>query len=326
MITNSMSSLGRTICLSLVLACLATAAGCSDFGFDKKKIPWFGEKDDEPGTPTRVVAIWKDAVLHRPNETSMRGFGGRLMFYDGRSEDPIKVDGDVVVYAFDEDGRRRSDAKPDRKYVFTREQLGEHYSKSDIGHSYSLWVPWDEAGGPQKKISLIARFKPVGGSTVISEQASSMLPGVTPLVDFDSSRPNVPADSRTNVSGEVRPVGYDAVISDPGQASDETSTEKRMNTHTIELPPRFGRATPSAAMLHADPTPTRGSTVRRTTTVLPASSPSSPAQTDRPSAEPAPQASTSRSARFAPAISRAPAAPIARPALDRRPSPLLPAK
>lgn len=324
MITIATSPRGRKFCLTILLACLATAAGCSDFGLNKKTFPWFGDKEDEPRTPTRVVAIWKDAVLHRPGEESMRGFGGRLMFYEGPSEEPIKVDGDVVVYAFDENGRRRSDTKPDRKYVFTREQFERHYSKSDIGHSYSLWVPWDEAGGPQKKISLIVRFTPVGGSTVISEQASSMLPGVTPLADADSSRTKKMAETPAAAPGDVQPVAYDEVVGNVAEPARQQPEQKQMNTHTIALPPRFGRATPSAAVQHDTGTPTRGAVPRRAAIVPQASPASSSVQTDRPSAEP--QALPSRSARFAPAVSRAPASPIARPALDRRTSPLPPVK
>ena len=57
-----------------------------------------------------------------------------------------------------------------------------HYSKSKLGHSYSVWLPWDETGGPQKEISLIARFTPEKGGVVVGEQTKQMLPGKTQII------------------------------------------------------------------------------------------------------------------------------------------------
>ena len=101
------------------------------------------------------------------------------MFYNGEKPEPVKVEGTLTVYLFDETNRDPNNLKPDRKYVFTKEQLPSHYSKSKLGHSYSVWLPWDEVGGPQKEVSLIARFTPDKGGVVIGEQNKQMLPGKT---------------------------------------------------------------------------------------------------------------------------------------------------
>jgi hypothetical protein len=98
--------------------------------------------DDKSEKPDRVIALWSDTILTRSDTPPVRGFGGRLMFYEGKKEKPVKVDGVLVVYAFDEGGRDPNSARPDRKYVITAEQLPAHYSKSKIGHSYSVWIPW----------------------------------------------------------------------------------------------------------------------------------------------------------------------------------------
>ena len=105
--------------------------------------------------------------------------GGRLMFYEKEGE-PIKVEGTLVVYAFDENGRDPGSARPDRKYIVTQQQLPAHYSKSKIGHSYSVWIPWDEVGGVQKEISLIVRFEPKNGAAIVGEQRRLLLPGKPP--------------------------------------------------------------------------------------------------------------------------------------------------
>jgi len=185
----------RIACRLLSLAvCLGMASGCSTW--DLKKASFWPLGGDKPGTPDKIVAIWTDTVLYKSNQTPGRGFGGRLMFYQGKNEQPIKVDGSIVVYAFDETNRAPGNSRPDRKYVFTPDQIPSHYSKSKIGHSYSLWLPWDEVGGPQKEITLVVRFEPKGeAGVVMGEPSRQLLPGMTTGAAQEASK--LPAQGAT---------------------------------------------------------------------------------------------------------------------------------
>jgi hypothetical protein len=158
---------------------LLTLAGCSTWGMPKS-MPWPLGSDDSPTTPAQVVVVWTDAVQHQVNQPPIRGFGGRIMFYDGKSEKPVKVDGTLAIYAFDESGRDPNNARPDRKFVYPPEKLPSHYSKSQIGHSYSIWVPWDKAGGIRKEVTLITRFLPKNGAPVVCDCVRQVLPGEAP--------------------------------------------------------------------------------------------------------------------------------------------------
>ena len=134
-----------------------------------------------PGPVTTVVAAWGPAVSNE--DKPMRGFGGRVYFYDSDLNRPVKIDGTVVVYAFDEEGRAPKDSKPTEGFVFDTKTLNSKgvYKKSKVGHSYNLWIPWDASGpeGQAKKISLIVRYIPKEGkgSSVASSQATAYLPG-----------------------------------------------------------------------------------------------------------------------------------------------------
>ncbi len=141
-------------------------------------MPWPFHKDEPVGKPDKVVAIWTDTVATTAGQPPVRGFGGRLMFFEGNNDLPVKVEGTLIVYVFDETNRDPGNAKPDCKYVFTPEQLPKHYSKTKLGqHSYSFWIPWDLVGGFQKHFTLIVRFEPKNGPPVIGEQCKEMLPG-----------------------------------------------------------------------------------------------------------------------------------------------------
>ena len=135
-----------------------------------------------PGPITTVVATWEPAVSN--GNQPMRGFGGRVYFYDQEKNRPVKIDGTVVVYTFDEGGRLPGDSKPTEGFVFDAKTLNSKgvYKKSKmVGHSYNLWIPWDAAGpeGQAKKVSLIVRYIPKEGqgASVVSSQATAYLPG-----------------------------------------------------------------------------------------------------------------------------------------------------
>lgn len=131
-----------------------------------------------PEVPTRIVSTWTDTVLQRAGKPPQRGFGGRIVFFNRETEDPLRVDGQLIVYAYDESDRKPHETHPTRKYVFPKEEFARHESESQLGPSYSVWIPWDDVGGDIKHISLIARFDPDGANYVMGEQTKHLLPGV----------------------------------------------------------------------------------------------------------------------------------------------------
>jgi hypothetical protein len=223
-----------------------------------KATPW-GDDGPEEGTPVRLVGTWTDTVLHQSGKAPQRGFGGRLIFYGEDSNDPILVDGQLVVYAFDETNREPTDNKPTRRYVFPPDQVARRMSQSELGPSYSFWLPWDEAGGPQTEVSLIARFQPKDGAVVIGEQTRHLLPGE--LAQGGAAADNKPSKLPEGIPMRPRAPGTDQLSGVPGRpqlssaapnatsggegvqlASYEAATapsQRRMITTSISLPDSF---------------------------------------------------------------------------------------
>lgn len=252
--------------LSCLVVCLAMASGCSSWNI-RKSLPWpLGE--EKAGKPDKVVAVWTDTVLYQANQTPERGFGGRLMFYEGKKETPVKAEGSIVVYAFDETNRDAGNAKPDRKYIFTPEQLAARYSKSKIGHSYSIWIPWDAVGGVQKDISLIVRLEPKnGGAVVIGKPSRQLLPGEKtpgkdgPQLAVAGAATQIPAVPPA--AAPVQQASYNAPALQPCGSTDSQPPQRRMTTVTIPMPAEMaaGGATalgPSTATSQAPATATPG--------------------------------------------------------------------
>lgn len=262
--------------LLALLPILALAmAGCSSL--DLPEAPKWPGSEDKVQIPNRMVDVWTDDILHQAGQPSKRGFGGRFMFYNNESEEPIKVDGRLTVYLFDDRCEDPLKEKPIHKFVFPIETFQKHYSKSDLGHSYSFWLPVDEVGGVEKRLTIIARFDPKVGAKVLSKPSTCVLPGrpaddspTSPLVQRFQTR-----QYTKDANGAVRQVAYEeGVRGDPGV---EQPVSSGLTTATINLSPDFtrqiGEAPSPSASGNLPATP--GSTLVPGQTPVPTATPAS---------------------------------------------------
>ena len=115
----------------------------------------------------------------QPGQPPTRGFGGRLYFYNAKDK-TVPVEGQLVVYAYDDSADGTPAKSPSRKFGFTPEQFTQHYSPTELGASDSVWIPWDELGGVRKSITLLPVFTSSSGQVVMGEQSINVLPGKAP--------------------------------------------------------------------------------------------------------------------------------------------------
>lgn len=334
---------------SAVVACLAATllAGCSKFDFDmSRNIPWGAGGDGVMQPPMKVVAVWTDTVLTQGLTPATRGFGGRVMFYAVEGGKPIKVSGTLTVYAFDETDRDIESTKPDRKFVFTPEQFEKHYSKSALGHSYSVWLPWDAAGGSLREISLLVRFQPTSGSTVVSDPSKQHLPGPR-AEELAPTAKRAPAAATAPVQTAAQPqspsgvqqVSYEqplgaapaidaSAVTMNGTPTGETLTlpaaPRRMTTTTIAIPngPQSRRSTtwgqPSTAP-QTTPAAYGPAATFEARSAFPAGAPLPAPQLSPGAQQQAPQTSEQSSTHYGPRRLRPLGSPIARLERDHVP-------
>jgi len=211
----------RTVWL-LTASLLAGTPGCAQWHFPES----FSFRKSTPlAAPDRVVPMWTDTVLYEPGQPGVRGFGARLYFYGSDEKTPIKVDGTLIVYAFDANDPARMPI-PEKKFIFTPEQLAKHHSKTSLGDSYSIWIPWDEVGGPTRQLSLVTRFESSVGGSIVTDPARKLLSGIDP----DS----VAAEGSSNERAA-------RVSFETGDASPTTNAEEVMPSISIDVPPSFSR-------------------------------------------------------------------------------------
>ncbi len=141
------------------------------------RMPWANNDEANPEpypNPVKIAATWTPDTLVQTGRTPTRGFGGRIFFYDEKSR-PVPVDGTLIVHGFDDAATTQEDRI--KRFEFTPEQFTRHFSQSDLGASYSVWIPWDAIGGQQRRISLVTSFRTAAGGTVQGVPATVLLPG-----------------------------------------------------------------------------------------------------------------------------------------------------
>lgn len=300
-------------CYFLVASLLMGGTGCSISDFKPSKMfsldnTWpFGDEIEE-GTPVRVVGAWTDTVLTKQGEKPQRGFGGRLAFYDHDNEKSIMVDGELVVYAFNEMGRDPTNNKPTRRYVFPADQMKLRMSESELGATYSFFLPWDEAGGPKAEVSLICRFQPKKGALVVGEQTKHRLPGPEPVADANGNYqasplpegvPSRPAQqtleslqSQRPLPGGAQQASYQAPAEpqpiSPALAAEAIQPAKQMTVTSISLPDNFQLRDVAAAARSTTPAVSAPSPTNQPVQQFraPAAQPPMPAATQQPAAYP----------------------------------------
>lgn len=190
--SNINRPLASLIALAIIAACMILTVGCAGSGpkfASNWKMPW-SKKDKVPEpypNPTKMAVTWTPDTLVQSGRTPTRGFGGRLFFYDEKVR-AVPVEGELTVHAFAEN--------PDgsvgevKRYQFTSEQFTQHFSQSDLGASYSIWIPWDAVGGDQMRVSLVPSFRAAKGNLVQGETALVGLPGKRREVESIAKRPD----------------------------------------------------------------------------------------------------------------------------------------
>ena len=238
--------LRRSVGLILILSSLAGCSSMRDRATtiaDKGKnlVDWTEDpKAIAERQPRSLVAIWSESVIHGADQTPTRGLGARIYFYNSNHK-TVKAEGELTVYGYDDDVKRDS-PEPDRKFVFPADQLEKHYSESEFGPSYSVWVPWDAVGGPQTAVSVIPVFKTAEGEVLVGSQTRNVLPGKK-----DKTTQGFALKHRREPlhQADIQQTSYDAASRYPVVAlpepEDDTSGEPSVRTSTIEVPASMRR-------------------------------------------------------------------------------------
>lgn len=219
----------RSICrnrLMVALCFVFVSPGCGSLKLATPRLTF----DDAPAEPpAKMIPVWSDTVMSRPGQRGVRGLGGRIVFYGRETDEPVQVNGSLIVYGWD-DTQGNVSQTPDRKYVVTPEELASHLSQSTIGDSYSIWIPWDHAGSQHKRVTIVAKYVGQDGVELASTPQRVVLPGPVPeLLSQAQQKQARPIEKRTQP--KVQQAGYftkpNRVIAEREHSAEATSPSGR---------------------------------------------------------------------------------------------------
>ncbi len=194
-------------CLLLLLAAFS---GCSSLHkpslFKRSNFVEAGPKNPV----VDVVCLWEPAEGRGLDSLPTRGFAGQLLFLTRGSAEPAKVDGEIRVYVFDDQGPVDEQSKPIHQYDFKGQALSQYLCETNMGAAYQLFIPYPRKGTLEAKCALRVRFTPAdGGSPVYSKMADLTLPGAKPKEMADSWQPQRRRSHTAagNLTGEPPAIG-----------------------------------------------------------------------------------------------------------------------
>jgi hypothetical protein len=245
----------RRICpICCGLAYMLTSIGCTTLTSNLQSVndalPWNAETAKTrklESTPVRIAAVWTHDVVNVPGGKPVQGFGGRIYFYNYEQK-AIQVHGELVVFTFDDtDASQQAmpNRTPDRKFVFRADQLQTHLSDSELGPSYSFWIPWQEFGGEQRLISLVPVFMPNEGRNVTGHFSKTSLPGK------HAPRPNAQSQDQIVATRRATPGFQSKTISREHYPDNLNST---VHTTTFAVPQNLTRHLASSTTAPANHT------------------------------------------------------------------------
>ncbi len=160
----------------LLLAGVSFLPGC---GLPKQ---WYSEAEKLPkATPDNPVidmfCVWDIAEGQDPEGLPTRGFAGKITFFTRNVPTGVRVDGDVRIYVYDDQGPPDERNKPIHQWDFVGDAWKIHLQKSSLGPAYSVFIPYTRKGGRHANCALRVRLTPPNGAPIYSETVSVLMPG-----------------------------------------------------------------------------------------------------------------------------------------------------
>ena len=179
----------RNRSLLSVITCtviLCSSIGCATFSSPfGKKMP----KATAANPAVQIICLWQPGEGNDPEGRPCKGFAGQILFLSNRSALPLQIDGSVRVYLFDDQGTTEEQAKPLRVFEFDSGSWDIHLTKSSLGPTYSVFIPYTRRGVVDANCSLRVRLKPKQGPIVFSEFSNMPLSGGKKPLKGDDAKP-----------------------------------------------------------------------------------------------------------------------------------------
>lgn len=159
-----------------LLVVVTLLCGCTSFDLNLADFRP-GTEEDLTAQVHSIVCLWEAAEGVGLDGLPTRGFAGQILFFTRDRAEPVRVNGDVRVYVFDDQGSLEEQSRPLHQFDFPAEAWNVFLHKTNVGPSYQLFIPYTRKGGAFAECALRVRLSSEGRMPVYSKMATVTLPG-----------------------------------------------------------------------------------------------------------------------------------------------------
>ncbi|HWL08159.1 MAG TPA: hypothetical protein VNQ76_07140 [Planctomicrobium sp.] len=127
-----------------------------------------------------VICMWEPGEGTGLDGLPARGFVGKIMFFAHGINPPVRVNGDVRIYLFDDHGTQEEQQHPIHQFNFDDKAFQTFLTESNLGAAYQLFIPYTRSGTQRATCSLRIRLTSPDSKPVYSKMGTLILPGSTP--------------------------------------------------------------------------------------------------------------------------------------------------
>jgi hypothetical protein len=158
----------------LLLVLVPLLAGCTALDLNLSD---FGREADQTAGVGEIVCLWEAAEGVGLDGLPTRGFAGQVLFFVKGQSTPVRINGDVRVYVFDDQGTADEQARPLHEFNFPAEAWNSYLTQTNLGPAYQLFVPYTRKGSHFAKCELRVRLTAQDRLPAYSKLAMITLPG-----------------------------------------------------------------------------------------------------------------------------------------------------
>ena len=210
--------------------------GCTTFHVPfEKKIP----KASAADPVVQILCLWQQAEGRDPEGYPCKGFSGQILFLSNKAATPVQCEGDVRIYLFDDQGDTEAQAKPLRQFEFDAGSWDVHLTKTSLGPTYSVFVPYVRKGVKDANCALRVRLKPKIGPVVFSDLSNMPLNGNKKPVMGENAKPLTVEETdrmaADEMAGKLRRTTTISMGSNPKTTESVAGAKKDEKVNQIQL-------------------------------------------------------------------------------------------
>lgn len=206
----------RSRLMNLLGLLLLFSSGCSSLQLFGPRVV----EADAKHPVGEILCIWEAAEGRGLDNHPCRGFGGQILFFAAGRKAPVKVNGDVRVYVFDDEGVNGDPSLPLHQFDFPGAAWNALLRPSNLGTSYQIFIPYTRKGQKQTTCSVRVSFTPEGGLPIYSKAATVDLPGTAPpILDKDKQVVTVSNETTDGAGQGIMTADWSELIQNPESAS-----------------------------------------------------------------------------------------------------------